>query len=132
MKVVVLEDSEDLRFLMQMLLKTTFGVDALCVGSFGDFVAREADVLQAGLVMLDVNLGEDQPSGIDAYEWLRRHAFSGRICFLTGHARHHPLAQRASQLGARILEKPLAVADLRAILADPQPAFGVPARGGRW
>jgi ActR/RegA family two-component response regulator len=65
------------------------------------------------VALLDINLGEGKPSGIDAYRWLLRNRFGGRIAFLTGHARRHPLVEEANRLGTvRIFTKPAPIETL--------------------
>jgi hypothetical protein len=55
---------------------------------------------------------------MDAYRWLRKAGFRGRIVFLTGHAATHPEAKKAQQLGdARLAEKPLSIPQLDALLS---------------
>jgi FixJ family two-component response regulator len=69
------------------------------------------------LAILDINLGEGQPSGLDAYHWLRESGFEGKIVFLTGHARSHPLVSQARQAGkVVILEKPTTMERLLSML----------------
>jgi FixJ family two-component response regulator len=64
--------------------------------------------LGCAVALLDVNLGARQPSGLDAYRWLRDHEYRGRVCFLTGHARSHPLVGQALAMGgAHLVEKPI-------------------------
>jgi hypothetical protein len=49
---------------------------------------------------------------------LRARGFRGRIVFLTGHARSYPAVQRACSLDhARVLQKPVDVAELRALVS---------------
>jgi DNA-binding response OmpR family regulator len=72
--------------------------------------------------LLDVNLGAGQPSGIDAYRWLREHSFPGRIVFLTGHATTSPEVIAARSHGQTVLEKPIDIVKLGALVT------GAPAR----
>jgi DNA-binding response OmpR family regulator len=70
------------------------------------------------LAILDINLGAGSPSGLAGYRWLREHEFAGRVVFLTGHARSHPLVAEASEIGdAVVYEKPMTAAQLRAIMS---------------
>ena len=63
------------------------------------------------------HLQEYVPSGLDAYLWLRKHGFHGRIVFLTGHAGSHPLVVEASRLGdADVVAKPISAEVLRSLL----------------
>src|SRR5262249_56878703 len=50
----------------------------------------------------------NQPSGLDAFNWLSTQGFTGNIVFLTGHAQTHPMVQRALALSrVRVCEKPI-------------------------
>ena len=69
------------------------------------------------LALLDVNLGEDEPSGIDAYEWLMKNGFKGKSVFLSGHARSHHLIQKTLILPRTFfLEKPAKLKDLEKLI----------------
>ena len=106
-RIVFLDDSEDLRQLMQILLKSTLGVECSCFGSLREFERHSDEVLHARVAILDINLGPEAPDGVDAFNWLMDHGFSGKIVFFTGHARSNPQVVRAQGKGAEILEKPL-------------------------
>jgi FixJ family two-component response regulator len=70
------------------------------------------------LGILDVNLGSDEPSGLDAFAWLRAERFPGRIVFLTGHAATNPLVRRAGEMGdVAVLTKPLQMPKLLELLS---------------
>jgi DNA-binding NtrC family response regulator len=105
--IVFLDDNEDLRELMPAILKATLDVDCLAYGSLTEFQNHPDDVLHASVAILDINLGNDVPDGIDAYHWLRDHGFGGKVLFLTGHARTSPQVALAETKGAEVLEKPL-------------------------
>jgi FixJ family two-component response regulator len=69
------------------------------------------------MAFLDINLGPAQPSGVDAYRWLRDKGFNKPIFFLTGHASTYPLVAEAELLGdAKVLSKPCKPEDLIAII----------------
>jgi FixJ family two-component response regulator len=71
------------------------------------------------VAILDVNLGPEVPSGLDVAEWLREHHFAGRIVFLTGHARSHPLvAQLKHDARAEVLQKPVSPPALLRIIEE--------------
>lgn len=114
--VLVLDDDDDLREALSGMVEY---LGHVCVGaaSLAELRARADAVRHCGVAIVDINLGSDQPTGIDAYEWLKKERFAGRIVFLTGHARSHPLVQLAAQRGdVKLLEKPIGAAELRAIL----------------
>ncbi|HLT37708.1 MAG TPA: response regulator [Enhygromyxa sp.] len=94
--------------------------ECLAVRSLEDLVACQDEALSCDLVLLDVNLGVGASTGLDALEWLRAHDFKGRIVFLTGHARTHPLVERArSTAGVPVLEKPITIDTLLSLLSAP-------------
>lgn len=105
--IVFLDDNEDLRELLPILLKTSLGVDSLCFANLADLQNHLQDVLRAKVVILDINLGSDVPDGIDAFNWLIENGFCGKVLFLTGHARSNPRVAGAERSGAEVLEKPV-------------------------
>ena len=113
--VLLIDDDDDLREAMGDLLEL-FGARCLGLPSVAALVDAESAALDCRLAILDVNLGDGQPSGVEAFEWLRAHDFPGRIVFLTGHAASHPAVARAASLGVRVLAKPIESAELRALL----------------
>lgn len=120
--VLLLDDDDDLRDVLGDLVRLLTGRSCLTLRSLSEVVARRDEVLACGLAILDINLGRGQPSGIDAYAWLEREGFRGRVAFLTGHASSHPLVARAGGLGAaRVYQKPIGLAELRQLLAAPPP-----------
>ena len=106
--VLFLEDNDDLRQTCVELITVVLERRCVGVGSYKELVALGNEVLACDAAILDINLGPNQPSGIDAYEWLRHTGYSGRIVFLTGHASTHPLVTEAIRIGdAEIFSKPI-------------------------
>lgn len=116
-RVILLEDDQDLREVFSALLASK-GVSVAQVASVGeleDVMGRSADAFD--LAILDINLGPGAPSGLDAYRWLKAHDFTGRVAFLTGHARSHPLVSEALRLGdARVYDKPITFQELETMM----------------
>src|SRR5262245_41494345 len=106
-RIVFLDDSEDLRELLPVLLESTLGVECICFGNLTDFENHSEEVLRAKVAILDINLGPNAPDGIDAFNWLMARKFQGKILFFTGHARTNPQVALAERSGVEILEKPL-------------------------
>lgn len=125
LKIVVLDDCEDLRLLMQRLLQIRFGAECVAIGKVGDLACHEEQVLSSQLIFLDINLGEDEPSGIDAYSWLCERGFAGSVYFFTGHAKNHPLVAAAEPLGVSVLEKPVKVTELERIVSETRRSHGM-------
>jgi DNA-binding NtrC family response regulator len=118
-RVVLLEDDVDLRETMADILGLSMGAECVSVGSVEDLKARRSEALRAQLVLLDINLGADQPSGVDAYQWLRENGYEGRVVFLTGHGAAHPLVKEARRVGgAEVLTKPVPYAQLTELVRE--------------
>jgi FixJ family two-component response regulator len=114
--VLVLDDDDDLREALTGMVEF-LGHQCVGAASLDELRAQSDAVQDCGVAIVDINLGADQPSGIDAYDWLKQQRFAGSVVFLTGHARSHPLVQQACQRGdVKLLEKPIGAAELRAIL----------------
>jgi DNA-binding NtrC family response regulator len=111
--IFVLEDDNDLRSVLVDLIARSTGRECLGLRTLAELRANRAAVMRCSLGVLDVNLGSGEPSGLDAFAWLRAERFTGRIAFLTGHASTHPLVERARQMGeATVLAKPLQLQQL--------------------
>jgi DNA-binding NtrC family response regulator len=105
-KVLVLDDDKDLCTLMIAIIKE-MGMEVSCFHSFNDVSLLRRDQLNFDFAFLDVNLGIEQPSGIDVYNWLRGREFKGKVIFFTGHARAYPILQRSlKDPKVSLLEKP--------------------------
>jgi FixJ family two-component response regulator len=117
--VLLLDDDPDLLEILAGSLHELCGCEAIALGSYGELVRRSAEALACELALLDVNLGAGEPSGADALRWLKQHRFGGRIVFLTGHARSHPLVEEAMRTGeADLLSKPVSLQVLAALVED--------------
>ena len=120
--VLYVEDNEDLRELVVELVTVVLKRRCVGVGSYEELVALGEEALGCSIAILDINLGPHQPSGIDAYAWLRDKGYTGRIVFLTGHASTHPLVVEAQRIGnAEIFSKPIEPDRLRSIIEDERP-----------
>jgi DNA-binding NtrC family response regulator len=116
--VLILDDDEDLRDVLGTTVEEVFGWSWIGVSSVPAMIDLGQRALGSDLAILDINLGLDQPSGLDAFAWLGEHHFKGRIIFLTGHAASHPLVDKAQheQL-ASIYQKPLTVGEIGRLLS---------------
>jgi DNA-binding response OmpR family regulator len=117
--VVIVDDDEDLRQSLAEVLVWIGARRCITAASLAEVESRAADVLASDLAVLDVNLGVGEPSGLDVLRWLRERGYAGRIVFLTGHARSHPLVKGAAAEDVRVLEKPVGTAELARLLAAP-------------
>ena len=115
--VLYVEDNDDLRELVVELVTVVLNHRCVGVGSYEELAALGEEALRCSVAILDINLGPDQRSGIDAYAWLRDQGYKGRIVFLTGHASSHPLVVEAQRIGdAEIFSKPIEPDRLRSIV----------------
>jgi FixJ family two-component response regulator len=105
--IVILDDCEDLRLVLICLLKSRFSETCLAVGSVREFKDHEPQVLDSHLVILDINLGISEPSGLDAFNWLKGSNYQGQVFFLTGHGHSHPAVIEACHSGAKVWSKPV-------------------------
>lgn len=120
-KILLLDDNDDMRTLMARYLKLKTGADCLSLSRFNDLENHAAEVMDQDIAILDINLGHNEPSGLDAFRWLRDHNFRGQIVFLTAHAKSHPLVRKSCELSARVFEKPISPERLLEIV-QPEPA----------
>ena len=79
--VLLLDDDADLRETLGELVGLLSGRRCIGVGSFAELTAARERVLGCDLAILDINLGDGQPTGFCAYDWLRTQRFGGRILF---------------------------------------------------
>jgi FixJ family two-component response regulator len=116
--VLLLEDDADQLEVLALALSLVCGRECVRARSYDELVRAANAALSSVVALLDVNLGPQQPSGIDAYHWLREKKYAGRICFLTGHARSHPLVAQALAAGdAKLVEKPISTDQLCALVS---------------
>ena len=111
--ILILDDDADMLASLVDFARTLSGRKCVAVGSYDDLIALAPRLAEFSVAVLDINLGAGRPNGIDAYRWLLDERFPGRIYFLTGHARNHPLVEEARRLGnVEIIEKPAGIGTL--------------------
>lgn len=116
--VTIVDDSNEFRFFFCCLLERKLQVNCLSLASFADVKDRASEVLKSRVVVLDINLGPGQPDGVAVFEWLRAHAYEGKIFFLTGHAKGSPEVKRAASTGVSIFEKPMRAQEIVLVLKN--------------
>jgi FixJ family two-component response regulator len=115
--ILFVDDDADLRLIFSTLVTRSTGRNCLSLAGVDEMRANRDFVLNAALAILDINLGPDKPSGLDAYGWLRAEGFRGKIVFLTGHGAEHPLVERAARKGeALVYHKPLTAQQINDIV----------------
>src|SRR5271165_2390177 len=98
-RILFVEDNEDLAAILRRVVDSRPGYSSIAVHSFTELVGQKDEVLSCEIAFLDIHLGANQPTGIDAFNWLKRQGFKGRIYFLTAHGKQHPLVAIALVLG---------------------------------
>jgi ActR/RegA family two-component response regulator len=115
--VLLLDDDDDLLDAVSDLIRVLSGRTVWRCRSYSEMVTLGESALGSSLAILDINLGEGVPTGLDALAWLRERRFGGRVVFLTGHARGYPLVEAASRMSdVKVLSKPSSVEQLRDLL----------------
>jgi FixJ family two-component response regulator len=104
--VLLVDDDEDL-VEMFALLFARHGIAYRGAHSFDEVKALGDRLAPVTTAILDVNLGPNQPSGVDVADWLRAQGHAMRIVFITGHAPDHPLVRAASGEHGEVLAKPV-------------------------
>jgi len=118
-KILLVDDDKTLLSSMGEFFEAVLGMKCILLTGLADIVAQEAEILDRDVkfAILDINLGQGQPSGIDVYQWLCDHHFQGKCVFLTGHAKDHPLVKNASLMkGVHVFEKPLEIDQLISLI----------------
>ncbi len=116
-EVLLLDDDDDLLASLAELIELACRRESLSAHSLDELRHQRRAALGCKLAILDINLGSDQPSGIDAYLWLKQQGFAERAVFLTGHAASHHLVVEAHRLaGVEVLQKPIELSQLRALV----------------
>jgi DNA-binding NarL/FixJ family response regulator len=113
--VLLLEDDDDTRAALVELVQFLSARPVVAVRSLGELWAARERAMRCELAILDVNLGDNQPSGIDAWAWLKAERFRGRVVFLTGHGDGDP---RVRATGVALYRKPITVEQLRELLRE--------------
>lgn len=117
-KVLVLDDDKDLCTLMLAVIKE-MGMEGSCLRSFNDVSFLRRDQLNFSYAFLDINLGIDQPSGIDVYNWLKEREFKGKVIFFTGYAMSYPMLQNSlKDPNVSLLKKPATIEKIQSVLSS--------------
>jgi DNA-binding NtrC family response regulator len=107
--VLLLEDDVDQLEILALAIATFCGGACVEARSYQELTSLGDVALATDLALLDINLGPETESGLDAYRWLRERGYAGRVVFLTGHARAHPqVAEARTVADAGLIEKPIA------------------------
>ncbi len=116
LSVAIVDDSDEIRALMSVVLQQELGIECVSVGCFTDLISQRSRILSSKVVILDIYMGPDQPDGVDIAGWLQRNEYQGKVVFLTGYGKGTPQVARALESGLDIFQKPLAVDELLSLL----------------
>jgi DNA-binding response OmpR family regulator len=105
-RILICDDDPDIAEVMGEFFQD-HGFECVAAHSFDEVVAHRSEALGCSLAILDVNLGQGKPSGVDVFRWLQRERFAGSVVFLTGHAVTSRILDGARTLGVPILSKPI-------------------------
>ena len=106
-QVAFLDDNADLRELVSEYFEFALQAKVLGLGNYQELLQKMPQILSSDLVILDIELGYNQPSGYEAYKTLLQNGYPGLIFFLTGHGADHPLVQQARTSNCVVWEKPI-------------------------
>jgi DNA-binding NtrC family response regulator len=121
-RVLFVDDDDDLREVMQASLRALGVHGVVAAASLREVEQQRDEALTCQVAVVDINLGTNEPGGLDVYNWLSREGFAGSTVFLTGHGSNDPRVREAASLaGSRIASKPITVSELRRLL-DATPA----------
>lgn len=109
-KILFLDDDKSLCTLLEILMSELGHLGSMFVHSFDELIKLKESIQDFDVIFLDVNLGPNLPSGIDAFDWLKANQFDKKIIFFTGHAHSYPVVQKALDYpNVGILEKPVTI-----------------------
>ncbi len=113
-RALVVEDDPDLCDTLALFMES-LGIECLKALSFHD--VKKMNLENLDVAVLDVNLGPEQPNGLDVFLYLKRRLGHFRVVFLTGHKGSHPLVQEVTKLeGTTVLEKPVDIEEFGRIM----------------
>ncbi|HXU71349.1 MAG TPA: response regulator [Polyangia bacterium] len=120
--VLLLDDDDDMLSTIGDLVRLLTRRPCVTAHNLAELVSHRDAALACDDAILDINLGPSEPSGLEAYAWLKEQHFAGHIIFLTGHARSHPMVARARALdGTQVFQKPIETVELCRLLGAPTP-----------
>lgn len=118
-KILLLDDNKELCKLMEKMFATHGATDVSSFHSCAEVESLGPNGINYDLAFLDVNLGINARSGIDAFNWLVANGFKGKIVFLTGHARSYPFLKKTLNYpNVQLLEKPADVSIILKLLNE--------------
>ncbi|MCM2353578.1 MAG: response regulator [Pseudobdellovibrio sp.] len=115
--IFFLDDSEEYLDVMKVFVQAACNFEAITCSNIESMQNQIEEILKSEMAFLDINLGLNQPSGIQAYRWLKSQGYNKPVFFLTGHAKDSDEAREAAIFeDARVLQKPIPPQDFRALI----------------
>ena len=116
--MILLDDDKDLCTVLSEIIVDLGSPHCVTVNSLEELKKLESKIFDYDIALLDVNLGDDKPTGIDAYNWMLEKGFKGKFAFFTGHARSNPLVKVAIEIpNVTLLEKPANLAEISELIS---------------
>lgn len=116
-RVLLLDDDIDLCTVVSEIILDLGSPNCLCIHSVDDLKKLDNKIFEFDVMLLDVNLGNNGSTGVDAYHWLVEKKYQGKIAFFTGHARSNPLVKKALEdPGISLIEKPAGLSEIQNLL----------------
>jgi DNA-binding NtrC family response regulator len=112
--VLLVDDDNDLLEVLGLLFSHA-KLEYVVAHSLAEAKRLEESVPKLTTAILDVNLGNNMPTGVDVAKWLRSLRPDLRIVMFTGHAPDHPLVVEATGSYGKVLSKPIDARQLIAI-----------------
>lgn len=115
--IFFLDDSEDYLDVMKVFVQAACNYEAITCTNIENMQDRMEEILKSEMAFLDINLGVNQPSGVQAYRWLRSHGYTKPVFFLTGHGKDSNENKQASIFEeVRVIQKPIAAQEFRDLI----------------
>lgn len=115
--IFFLDDSEDYLEVIKVFVQAACDYEAITCANIENMQSRIDEILKSEMAFLDINLGLNQPSGIQAYRWLRSQGYNKPVFFLTGHGKDSDEAKQASIFEeVRVIQKPIPPQDFRDLI----------------
>jgi DNA-binding NtrC family response regulator len=104
--VLLVDDDADLLDVLGVVLDRAH-ISRVSAHSLAEVEALDGRLDDLTTAILDVNLGPDEPSGVEVAAWLRARHPDARIVFMTGQAPNHPWVRAATGAEGEVLAKPI-------------------------
>lgn len=111
--VFFLDDNLEFLQVMRVFAEASCNCKPILASNFDEMIQNADAILKCEVAFLDINLGPNMPSGIQAYRWMRSQGYKKPVYFLTGHAVDSSEAREALEFDeAHVLRKPIPAREL--------------------